>query len=204
MAILGRRGPLAQLVEQGTLNPKVVGSTPTRPTSLPWSASRSRPAEPGSAGRLAPLRTLLPSGPCDLTLSHSHTGPQRRARKPRCDPRSGPSRLAGTAGTRRARRSGRPPAGTRRKEVWALESGARTSCWCSLRSWRSARFCPRRYRRSGNEPGRRPAATAHRWPPPSADRHAHGTRPGRLRAATHPRPRGFVGAPRCRHEAHRW
>src|SRR5262245_33861674 len=35
MAILGRRGPLAQLVEQGTLNPKVVGSIPTRPTSLP-------------------------------------------------------------------------------------------------------------------------------------------------------------------------
>ena len=26
-------GPLAQLVEQGTLNPKVVGSTPTRPTN---------------------------------------------------------------------------------------------------------------------------------------------------------------------------
>ncbi len=25
-------GPLAQLAEQGTLNPKVVGSTPTRPT----------------------------------------------------------------------------------------------------------------------------------------------------------------------------
>ncbi len=27
-----KTGPLAQLVEQGTLNPKVVGSTPTRPT----------------------------------------------------------------------------------------------------------------------------------------------------------------------------
>jgi hypothetical protein len=27
-----RRGPLAQLVEQGTFNPKVVGSSPTRPT----------------------------------------------------------------------------------------------------------------------------------------------------------------------------
>src|SRR3712207_5358455 len=26
-------GPLAQLVEQGTLNPKVVGSIPTRPTA---------------------------------------------------------------------------------------------------------------------------------------------------------------------------
>jgi hypothetical protein len=26
-----RLGPLAQLVEQGTLNPKVVGSIPTRP-----------------------------------------------------------------------------------------------------------------------------------------------------------------------------
>ena len=30
-----RRGPVAQLVEQGTFNPKVVGSIPTRPTSLP-------------------------------------------------------------------------------------------------------------------------------------------------------------------------
>ena len=27
-----RRGPLAQLVEQGTFNPKVAGSTPSRPT----------------------------------------------------------------------------------------------------------------------------------------------------------------------------
>lgn len=29
---LERRGPLAQLVEQGTFNPKVAGSTPSRPT----------------------------------------------------------------------------------------------------------------------------------------------------------------------------
>ena len=28
-------GPLAQLVEQGTLNPKVEGSNPSRPTSEP-------------------------------------------------------------------------------------------------------------------------------------------------------------------------
>jgi hypothetical protein len=27
------RGPLAQLVEQGTLNPKVEGSNPSRPTA---------------------------------------------------------------------------------------------------------------------------------------------------------------------------
>ena len=31
-ATLSRRGPLAQLVEQGTLNPKVEGSIPSRPT----------------------------------------------------------------------------------------------------------------------------------------------------------------------------
>src|SRR4029079_3535876 len=31
LATIRRRGPLAQLVEQGTLNPKVVGSIPTRP-----------------------------------------------------------------------------------------------------------------------------------------------------------------------------
>lgn len=30
----GACGPLAQLVEQGTLNPLVVGSNPTRPTSF--------------------------------------------------------------------------------------------------------------------------------------------------------------------------
>ena len=37
-------GPLAQLVEQGTLNPKVVGSTPTRPTNLfrHWAHLRKR------------------------------------------------------------------------------------------------------------------------------------------------------------------
>ena len=29
----GAHGPLAQLAEQGTFNPKVVGSKPTRPTS---------------------------------------------------------------------------------------------------------------------------------------------------------------------------
>src|SRR4051794_19106580 len=32
--IRGASGPLAQLVEQGTLNPKVVGSIPTRPIQL--------------------------------------------------------------------------------------------------------------------------------------------------------------------------
>src|SRR5918992_4082708 len=34
LAILERPGPLAQLVEQGTLNPKVVGSIPTRPIAV--------------------------------------------------------------------------------------------------------------------------------------------------------------------------
>jgi hypothetical protein len=36
-------GPLAQLVEQGTLNPKVEGSNPSRPTSEP-PAKRQLPA----------------------------------------------------------------------------------------------------------------------------------------------------------------
>src|SRR5438045_9196974 len=39
-----RLGPLAQLVEQGTLNPKVVGSIPTRPI-------REGPAERGLSDR---------------------------------------------------------------------------------------------------------------------------------------------------------
>jgi hypothetical protein len=34
LAILARRGPLAQLVEQGTLNPKVGGSNPPRPMTV--------------------------------------------------------------------------------------------------------------------------------------------------------------------------
>ena len=44
----GRRcGPLAQLVEQGTLNPKVEGSIPSRPTRLRIrSASRGKPRFP--------------------------------------------------------------------------------------------------------------------------------------------------------------
>jgi hypothetical protein len=33
--ILGTSGPLAQLVEQGTFNPKVAGSSPARPTRIP-------------------------------------------------------------------------------------------------------------------------------------------------------------------------
>ena len=40
-----RHGPLAQLVEQGTLNPKVIGSTPIRPT---MTLIRPAPASPSS------------------------------------------------------------------------------------------------------------------------------------------------------------
>ena len=36
----GRLGPLAQLVEQGTLNPKVAGSIPARP--MPMSLQKPR------------------------------------------------------------------------------------------------------------------------------------------------------------------
>ena len=62
--------------------------TPVRfwsaPLSLPWPAG-SRRAKPGSA----PSRRPAPpsSGPCDPTLSHSHTGTERRARKPRASSR---------------------------------------------------------------------------------------------------------------------
>jgi hypothetical protein len=35
MADRATRGPLAQLVEQGTLNPKVEGSSPSRPIKSP-------------------------------------------------------------------------------------------------------------------------------------------------------------------------
>ena len=39
------RGPLAQLVEQGTFNPKVAGSSPARPTSSSSSAAFVGPSE---------------------------------------------------------------------------------------------------------------------------------------------------------------
>ena len=66
-ATLDNRGPLAQLVEQGTLNPKVEGSSPSRPT-----LSRSH-AEPD--GGL--LRCL--SGP------RVASGGNRRGNKPECE-----------------------------------------------------------------------------------------------------------------------
>src|SRR5688572_25536706 len=49
-ADFGQLGPLAQLVEQGTLNPKVVGSNPTRPIFAwpPPSPVSIRPLPPGS------------------------------------------------------------------------------------------------------------------------------------------------------------
>src|SRR5580658_1740956 len=43
----GKQGPLAQLVEQETLNLLVVGSIPTRPTNYPFSADFQRP--PGAS-----------------------------------------------------------------------------------------------------------------------------------------------------------
>ena len=54
------RGPLAQLVEQGTLNPKVAGSNPARPTSLP------RPDVSPRQNILAPLAAR------SSTSSHRH------------------------------------------------------------------------------------------------------------------------------------
>ena len=70
-------GPLAQLVEQGTFNPKVVGSIPTRPTAL---SLTGRPRRRGGGGA-----TWLPragrrrgSGPW------SGTGRRARPRRLRC------------------------------------------------------------------------------------------------------------------------
>jgi hypothetical protein len=62
-----RAGPLAQLVEQGTLNPKVAGSIPARPITHIASAGRNRaawsriplikpPTSVGEAAHLTPGR----------------------------------------------------------------------------------------------------------------------------------------------------
>ena len=56
----GRKGPLAQLVEQGTFNPKVAGSSPARPTrQSPWKAPLSDDADGTWRRRAqAPVTTL--------------------------------------------------------------------------------------------------------------------------------------------------
>ena len=56
-------------------------SCPVSSIPLPWPASRSRPAEPGSAGRLAPLAARSRAGPCQARLRRQ-IARQRRARKP--------------------------------------------------------------------------------------------------------------------------
>src|SRR5437868_7148194 len=86
-------GPLAQLVEQGTLNPKVEGSNPSRPISnlgvvrgKPWAA-----AKPGEERQTQQRRDRLPAGPRRLppeqiaevkanacTLPHTHGVPLSR------------------------------------------------------------------------------------------------------------------------------
>ena len=53
-ATLGRRGPLAQLVEQGTLNPKVEGSNPSRPTPPTRFPGRANRTTAPRAGRGTP------------------------------------------------------------------------------------------------------------------------------------------------------
>src|SRR5437773_9639972 len=47
--IAGSEGALAQLVEQRTLNPLVVGSIPTRPTKPSWNRGRTPGAPCGKA-----------------------------------------------------------------------------------------------------------------------------------------------------------
>src|SRR5690606_24701120 len=64
-------GPLAQLVEQWTLNPLVVGSSPTRPTTFRFSV-RLRSAGPRSNepehGFLAPWSSAARDGLVTLTV----------------------------------------------------------------------------------------------------------------------------------------
>ena len=78
-AILARPGPLAQLVEQGTLNPKVEGSNPSRPTR-----AASCPAQPdqwkgsGETGRFP--RRALPTRPTQNRASDLPHRPGPRVR----------------------------------------------------------------------------------------------------------------------------
>src|SRR4051794_38891258 len=52
------RGPLAQLVEQGTLNPKVAGSTPARPPSSDSAKTRGRDEPVGISRHRPPLHGI--------------------------------------------------------------------------------------------------------------------------------------------------
>ena len=63
-------GPLAQLAEQGTFNPKVAGSRPARPTTKPAACARHRP--PSSSGQgLRPFKAAtgirIPLGAPDFS-----------------------------------------------------------------------------------------------------------------------------------------
>ena len=70
-AVQAKSGPLAQLVEQGTFNPKVAGSTPSRPT-----ISTSAQTAPGKTRRVAsaPHQTGPSSNGRTLVFGTSYPG----------------------------------------------------------------------------------------------------------------------------------
>src|SRR5215207_1293769 len=73
-------GPLAQLVEQGTLNPKVEGSNPSRPTCRAASQGKPTPIRRTASG---PARTgVVPTRPTRRREPNS----RRRGNPLECDP----------------------------------------------------------------------------------------------------------------------
>ena len=134
-------GPLAQLVEQGTLNPKVVGSIPTRPIpGLPASSAHSPATRPKTArlGQMRRFRRLLvrasderecsPGGHTGATSENAVSTPRRRGVLRRSaglaaalmsDPSPRPGRAADQPSPATARR-GRPRRHVRSSERRAV------------------------------------------------------------------------------------
>src|SRR5687768_13699104 len=79
-------GPLAQLVEQGTLNPKVEGSIPSRPTSC-CKRARAKPAP----ARRQELRGHVQDMPTARPLKEAASPPHHFAGKRGRDPAGGTS-----------------------------------------------------------------------------------------------------------------
>jgi hypothetical protein len=108
-------GPVAQLVEQGTFNPKVAGSSPARPIETDWTASRPVPAPSATeapvcraydstGGASSACRGVRRAGtrPAGLRASRPSRGAHPSARR-RCRARRGASISGGPGGRRRNR-----------------------------------------------------------------------------------------------------
>src|SRR5687768_9757702 len=77
------RGPLAQLAEQRTFNPRVVGSIPTGPTVVPCTFARTASCAPPSAPVVVAVRPFTqPFGEAAGPVQLTNPGSRRSASSP--------------------------------------------------------------------------------------------------------------------------